>query len=56
MDAPGKPTPAQIMCPHLKCRKILSIPADVRGMTVRCQHCQNLLRVPDGSKPKASAA
>ena len=38
---------AQVMCPTLKCRKILSIPEESRGKVVRCQHCQTLLKVPE---------
>ncbi|GIW76385.1 MAG: hypothetical protein KatS3mg104_1448 [Phycisphaerae bacterium] len=50
-----KPCPAQVMCPNLRCRKILSVPDDARGKVVKCQSCQSLLRVPD-SKPSAPAA
>lgn len=45
-----KAMPAQVMCPNLRCRKILSVPDDARGKVVKCQACQSLLRVPD-SKP-----
>ena len=38
---------AQVMCPNLGCRKILSIPTESRGKVVRCQHCQTLLKVPE---------
>jgi hypothetical protein len=38
--------PVQLLCPNLKCRKILSVPNDVRGKLVKCQHCQTMLRVP----------
>ena len=44
---------AQVMCPNLNCRKVLSIPQEVRGKIVKCQHCQTLLKVPD---PRAAAA
>lgn len=50
---------AQVMCPNLRCRKILSVPDEARGRVVKCQYCQTLLRVPDprqssggNSKPK----
>jgi hypothetical protein len=36
----------QLICPNLRCRKILSVPEALRGRTVRCQHCQTVLRVP----------
>ena len=41
----------QMLCPNLKCRKILSVPEDVRGKLVKCQYCQTMLRVP---APKGS--
>jgi len=46
--------PAQVMCPNLRCRKILSVPDEARGRVVKCQYCQSLLRVPEG-KPTASS-
>ena len=42
----------QLLCPNLKCRKILSVPAEVRGKLVKCQYCQTMLRVP-APKPVA---
>jgi hypothetical protein len=44
----------QIMCPNLLCRKLLSVPEDVRGKVVKCQHCQGLLKVPAAPAPKKS--
>lgn len=38
--------PVQVICPNLRCRKLLSVPEEVRGKMVRCQHCQTPLRVP----------
>jgi len=38
--------PATIICPNLKCRKILMVPDELRGKQVKCQHCQSVLRVP----------
>jgi hypothetical protein len=38
--------PVQMLCPNLKCRKILSVPEEVRGKLVKCQYCQTMLRVP----------
>lgn len=43
----------QLICPSLKCRKILSVPEEFRGKTVKCQYCHTVLRVPEGA---ASAA
>ncbi|HEY7086844.1 MAG TPA: hypothetical protein VH518_02070 [Tepidisphaeraceae bacterium] len=40
----------QLICPNLRCRKILSVPDDVRGRLVKCQHCQTMFRVPEGKK------
>jgi hypothetical protein len=47
--------PATIICPNLKCRKILSVPDELRGKQVKCQHCQSVLRVPVERKSPASA-
>ena len=40
----------QIICPSLKCRKILAVPEELRGKSVKCQYCQTVLRVPAGKK------
>jgi hypothetical protein len=37
----------QLICPNLRCRKILSVPDEVRGKLVKCQHCQTMFRVPE---------
>jgi LSD1 subclass zinc finger protein len=42
----------QIVCPSLKCRKILSVPNEVRGKIVKCQYCQTMLRVPEVKRPE----
>jgi hypothetical protein len=42
--------PVQLICPNLRCRKFLSVPEEVRGKLVKCQHCQTMFRVPDGHK------
>jgi hypothetical protein len=44
------------MCPNLKCRKILSVPDDVRGKLVKCQQCSTMFRVPESKKPDAASA
>ena len=36
----------QLICPNLRCRKILKVPQEARGKVVRCQHCETMLRVP----------
>ena len=42
-----------IMCPNLRCRKILMIPESMRGNRVRCSYCGMVLRVP--KKPGAKS-
>ena len=39
--------PVQLICPNLRCRKFLSVPDEVRGKLVKCQHCQTMFRVPE---------
>jgi LSD1 subclass zinc finger protein len=46
----------QLICPSLKCRKLLTVPDDVRGKMVKCQYCQTTFRVPDGKKHLVEAA
>ena len=43
-----------LLCPNLRCRKVLSVPEEVRGKTVKCQHCQTVVKVPE--KPAAVGA
>lgn len=45
----------QLICPNLRCRKILKVPEEARGKVVRCQYCQTLLRVPPARRPDTSA-
>lgn len=37
----------RIMCPNLTCRRVLIVPANSRGKTVRCRNCSITIRVPD---------
>ena len=37
----------QLLCPNLRCRKFLTVPEEVRGKLVKCQHCQTAFRVPE---------
>ena len=46
----------QLICPSLRCRKFVSVPDDVRGKQVKCQHCQTLFRVPEARRPEPVAA
>ena len=49
--------PVQLICPNLRCRKLLAVPDEIRGKLVKCQHCQTMFRVPDVSKkPQAIGA
>jgi len=48
--------PVMLICPNLRCRKLLSVPDDVRGKTVKCQHCQAMVRVPERAPVAAAAA
>lgn len=47
--------PCQLICPNLRCRKILSVPEEVRGKLVKCQFCQTMFRVPDMKRQPAGA-
>jgi LSD1 subclass zinc finger protein len=35
-----------LMCPNLRCRKILMVPSTARGTRVRCAYCGTTLLVP----------
>lgn len=48
--------PCQLICPNLRCRKILSVPDEVRGKLVKCQHCETMFRVPENKRPMATSA
>ncbi|MBS0186794.1 MAG: hypothetical protein JSS51_01925 [Planctomycetes bacterium] len=39
----------RIMCPNLTCRKVLAVPGNARGKTVRCKNCGTNIRVPGAS-------
>ena len=45
----------QLICPNLRCRKILKVPEEVRGKIVRCHYCRTMLRVPMAPRPEAGA-
>ncbi len=48
--------PVQIICPNLKCRKVLAVPDELRSKAVKCQYCQTVLRVPGGPKVALTVA
>lgn len=35
-----------IMCPHLTCRTVLTVPVEARGKVVKCSKCGRATRVP----------
>jgi hypothetical protein len=45
-----------VICPSLRCRKILTLPESVRGTNVTCRYCQMQFRVPQLRRPAAAAA
>lgn len=45
-----------IMCPNLRCRKILVVPVTARGKRVRCFYCGQVLRIPEQRGGAARAA
>ncbi len=47
--------PVQMLCPNLRCRKLLAVPDRVRGKLVKCQYCQTTIRVPAGSDSDSDA-
>jgi LSD1 subclass zinc finger protein len=47
-------TVIKMMCPNLRCRKLLSVPAQLRGKNVRCANCGAYVKVP-GAKKKAES-
>lgn len=46
----------KLLCPNLSCRKVLSVPDEVRGKAVKCQHCETVFKVPEEKKTSVSSA
>lgn len=46
MDASASNEIVMMLCPSLKCRKVLRVPANCRGKQVRCKFCQMTFEVP----------
>lgn len=44
----------RIMCPKLTCRRILAVPTEARGQTVRCRGCGTTIKIP--AKPPSAPA
>jgi hypothetical protein len=40
-----------VICPSLRCRKILTLADEVRGTNVTCRYCQMQFRVPQIRRP-----
>lgn len=36
-----------MICPNLKCRKVLQVPPKYRGQQVRCHYCSTTFAVPN---------
>lgn len=36
----------RIICPNLRCKAILAVPASARGKAVRCRQCGSRIQVP----------
>ncbi len=45
----------RIMCPNLRCRAVLAVPAEARGRMVRCRSCGTSIKVPAKQEIKAAA-
>ena len=46
----------RIMCPSLRCRAVLAVPAEARGRMVRCQACGTSIKVPAKQEAKPAPA
>lgn len=44
----------RIMCPNISCRRVLAVPENARGKTVRCRGCGTNIRIP--AKPPVAPA
>ncbi|MEO6436870.1 MAG: hypothetical protein ABIP55_14075 [Tepidisphaeraceae bacterium] len=45
-----------VICPSLRCRKILTLADDVRGTVVTCRYCKMQFRVPQKRQAAATSA
>jgi hypothetical protein len=49
MQSTSSTAPTVMMiCPNLKCRKVLQVPDQYRGLQVRCHYCNMTFAVPTG--------
>lgn len=56
MDTPTTNPNVMMICPNLKCRKVLQVPAKYRGQQVKCHYCNSLFAVPMAKVVDAPAA
>ena len=47
MDTTAGKVPVMMICPNLKCRKVLQVPPKYRGQQVRCHYCSTTFAVPN---------
>lgn len=45
----------RIMCPNLRCRAVLAVPAEARGRLVRCRNCGMNIKIPHKQDAAAGA-
>lgn len=50
VDSANTGNMVMLMCPNLKCRKVLRVPESCRGKHVRCQFCSTTFKVPDARR------
>lgn len=48
--------PLRVICPNLRCRKLLACPEEARGKVVTCQFCRTPFRVPENMATQPVAA
>lgn len=49
----------RIMCPNLRCQRVLAVQEATRGLVIRCRGCSTTIRVPsarDADTPNTVAA
>jgi len=46
----------RILCPNLRCRRILAVPANARGKVVVCKSCGTRITVPARGSGKEKTA
>ena len=46
MDASIATNPVMMICPNLKCRKVLQVSGRFRGRQVKCHYCGTTFSVP----------